>query len=185
METILFITQLASCITAVVAVLTLLIKPIREKILKTDKESEGEKCLLRSEMLKIYYKHVDEQTIRQYELENFIKLYEAYRSLGGNSIKKAVLEDTKNILEEIRELSIEQSKNLEKLNQSSKDVLRQKIMTIYHQYKEYRKMPIFAKEALDELYKDYKSQGGNNYIDKYYNRMSNWEIDYTEDEENL
>lgn len=85
METILFITQLASCITAVVAVLTLLIKPIREKILKTDKESEGEKCLLRSEMLKIYYKHVDEQTIRQYELENFIKLYEAYRSLGGNS----------------------------------------------------------------------------------------------------
>ena len=36
-------------------------------------------------MLKIYYKHVDEQTIRQYELENFIKLYEAYRSLGGNS----------------------------------------------------------------------------------------------------
>ena len=85
METILFITQLASCITAVIAVLTLLIKPIREKILKTDKESEGEKCLLRSEMLKIYYKHVDEQTIRQYELENFIKLYEAYRSLGGNS----------------------------------------------------------------------------------------------------
>ena len=100
-------------------------------------------------------------------------------------IKKSVLEDIKDILEEIRELSIEQSKNLEKLNQSSKDVLRQKIMAIYHQHKEHRKMPIFVKEALDELYKDYKSQGGNSYIDKYYNRMSNWKIDYTEDEENL
>lgn len=91
-------------------------------------------------------------------------------------IKKEVLNETKDILEEIREINIEQSKNLEKLNQSSKDVLRQKIMTIYHNYKNKRRMPVFAKEALDELYKDYKIQGGNSYIDKYYKRMSSWEV---------
>ena len=55
-------------------------------------------------------------------------------------------------------------------------------MDIYHQYKEYRKFPIYAKEKLDELYKDYKREGGNSYIDKYYGRMSKWEIDYSEDE---
>ena len=46
---------------------------------------EGNKCQLRSEMLRIYYHCRDEQTIRQYELENFITLYKAYKSLGGNS----------------------------------------------------------------------------------------------------
>ena len=45
--------------------------------------------------------------------------------------------------------------------------------------------PWIDDETIDELYKDYKSQEGNSYIDKYYKRMSNWEIDYTEDEENL
>ena len=34
----------------------------------------------------------------------------------------------------------------------------------------------YDKEVLDELYKDYKSQLGNSYIDKYYNRMKNWHI---------
>lgn len=93
-----------------------------------------------------------------------------------NEIKQSVLEDTKNILQEIKEINIEQSKNLKILNQGSKDVLRQKIMTIYHQYKREQKMPIFAKEAVDELYKDYKAQKGNSYIDKYYGRMNRWEI---------
>ena len=46
---------------------------------------EGVKCLLRSDMLHIYYRHVDNETIRQYEKENFIMLYDAYKALGGNS----------------------------------------------------------------------------------------------------
>ena len=47
--------------------------------------SEGVKCLLRSDMLHIYYRHKDAEQIRQYEYENFIMLYEAYKALGGNS----------------------------------------------------------------------------------------------------
>lgn len=50
-----------------------------------EKRIEGEKCLLRNEMLKTYYKHLETKQIRQYEFENFIKLYEAYVALGGNS----------------------------------------------------------------------------------------------------
>lgn len=46
---------------------------------------QGIKCLLRSEMLNTYYRHKDSETIRQYELENFILLYRAYKALRGNS----------------------------------------------------------------------------------------------------
>lgn len=46
---------------------------------------EGQKCQLRSDMLRIYYHHHDSKTIRQYEYENFVALYEAYKALKGNS----------------------------------------------------------------------------------------------------
>lgn len=49
------------------------------------KVSNGTKCQLRSEMLHIYYKGIDKKTIRQYEYENFLMLYEAYKALKGNS----------------------------------------------------------------------------------------------------
>ena len=45
----------------------------------------GMKCQLRSDMLHIYYKYKDVKKIRQYELENFIYLYKAYKALRGNS----------------------------------------------------------------------------------------------------
>lgn len=46
---------------------------------------QGIKCLLRSEMVSTYYRNKDAKKIRQYELENFIKLYQAYKALKGNS----------------------------------------------------------------------------------------------------
>lgn len=46
---------------------------------------DGQKCQLRSDMLKTYYKHKDEKKIRQYEFENFIYMYKAYKALKGNS----------------------------------------------------------------------------------------------------
>lgn len=46
---------------------------------------KGMKCQLRSDMLRIYYEHKDDKKIRQFELENFIYLYKAYKVLRGNS----------------------------------------------------------------------------------------------------
>ena len=46
---------------------------------------DGTKCQLRSEMLRIYYRNRENKTIRQYEYENFVLLYEAYKALKGNS----------------------------------------------------------------------------------------------------
>lgn len=49
------------------------------------KIAEGVKCLLRSKMLETYYRHQDTKTMRQYEKENFVLLYAAYKALKGNS----------------------------------------------------------------------------------------------------
>lgn len=46
---------------------------------------QGIKCLLRSEMLRTYYHNKERKIIRQFELENFIALYKAYKALRGNS----------------------------------------------------------------------------------------------------
>jgi hypothetical protein len=45
----------------------------------------GMRCQLRSDMLHIYYQYKDEKKIRQYEMENFVYLYKAYKALWGNS----------------------------------------------------------------------------------------------------
>ena len=47
--------------------------------------ADGTRCQLRSEMLRIYYHNREREKVRQYELENFIMLYEAYKALRGNS----------------------------------------------------------------------------------------------------
>lgn len=47
--------------------------------------ADGTRCQLRSEMLRIYYHNCRSEEIRQYEYENFVLLYEAYKALGGNS----------------------------------------------------------------------------------------------------
>ena len=54
-------------------------------IVSMKKIANGTKCQLRSEMLRIYYHNRERERIRQYEFENFIMLYEAYKALKGNS----------------------------------------------------------------------------------------------------
>ena len=60
------------------------------------KIKRGQLCQLRGDMLTIYYHNKDNKKIRQYEMQNFLLLYEAYKALGGNSfvdkIHKEVLE---------------------------------------------------------------------------------------------
>ena len=47
--------------------------------------TNGMRCQLRSDMLHTYYSNKDTKKIRQYELENFVYLYKAYKALKGNS----------------------------------------------------------------------------------------------------
>lgn len=69
-------------IKIVEAILSLIIIPLAIAIFNL---INGMKCQLRSELLRIYYHNKDEEKIRQYEKENFILLYKAYKALKGNS----------------------------------------------------------------------------------------------------
>ena len=72
-------------ITTLIAEIGVLLGVIIPVIVSIRKISTGTKCQLRSEMLRIYYRHRESQIIRQYEYENFVMLYEAYKALKGNS----------------------------------------------------------------------------------------------------
>lgn len=72
-------------IVTLIAEIGVLIGVIVPVIASIKKIANGTKCQLRSEMLRIYYHNRESKTIRQYELENFIMLYEGYKSLKGNS----------------------------------------------------------------------------------------------------
>lgn len=79
-------------------------------------------------------------------------------------------------LDEIKQINLQQNKTIEILSRSSKDVLREKIMGIYHANFARKILTQYEKEALEQYYKDYKEQGGNSYIDKYYSRMQHWDV---------
>ncbi len=80
------IAQVSGFIVTIAAALALFVKPIRSKLFGLNEIREGQKCLLRSEMLQIYYKGKERNnTLRQYEFENFCLLYNAYKAEKGNS----------------------------------------------------------------------------------------------------
>ena len=64
-------------------------------IISVCKIANGTKCQLRSEMLRIYYHHTETKLIRQYEYENFVMLYEAYKALKGNSFIDKIYTEVK------------------------------------------------------------------------------------------
>ncbi len=64
-------------------------------IVSVRKIANGTKCQLRSEMLRIYYHNKDGEKIRQFELENFIMLYDAYKALKGNSFIDKINKDVR------------------------------------------------------------------------------------------
>lgn len=82
------IVQWISEMTVIIGVLAPVIASMR-------KLKDGTKCQLRSEMLRIYYHNREDKTIRQYEYENFVFLYEAYKALKGNSFIDKIYDEVK------------------------------------------------------------------------------------------
>lgn len=74
-----------SVIVTFISEIAVLLSVVLPVVIWVRKIGDGTKCQLRSEMLRIYYHNRVKQTIRQYEYENFVYLYEAYKALKGNS----------------------------------------------------------------------------------------------------
>lgn len=86
---------LAAELVSAISVLFGLLVGIK-KFIKWGKHiTEGERCHLRSDMLQTYYRHKNTKQIRQYERENFDKLYSAYKALGGNSFIDDINDEVK------------------------------------------------------------------------------------------
>lgn len=83
-EIAMLISEISVLIGVIVPVIVLIIKIIN-----------GQKCQLRSEMLQTYYHNKDDKKIRQYEYENFVMLYEAYKALKGNSFIDKIYEEVR------------------------------------------------------------------------------------------
>lgn len=83
-------------IASIVALVALFVKPIRERLFGEKAVREGQKCLLRSEILRTYYRHQDAQTMRQFEYENVCYCYKAYKALGGNSFVEHIYAEMQN-----------------------------------------------------------------------------------------
>lgn len=87
------IALIASELMAVFTLLAFLVRPIREKIFADKAAREGMQCLLRSEIVRTYYRHLDDKQMREYEFENLSKCYKAYTKNGGNSFVNHIYEE--------------------------------------------------------------------------------------------
>jgi hypothetical protein len=82
-------------IVTLVGEIGVLIGVIVPVIMNIKKIADGQKSLLRSEMLQIYYRNRKTGIIHQYEYENFVSLYEAYKALNGNSFIDKIYSEVK------------------------------------------------------------------------------------------
>ena len=80
-------------ITVIFGLLAVCIKPIRKRLLVDKDARNGQLCLLRSEIVRTYYRHLDEKKMRQFEYENVDLCYKAYVALGGNSFVKHIFDE--------------------------------------------------------------------------------------------
>ena len=80
---------------ALITELAALVGVVTPVILTVRKVANGTRCQLRSEMLRIYYNNREKRIIRQYEYENFVMLYEAYKALKGNSFIDRIYAEVK------------------------------------------------------------------------------------------
>ena len=76
------VTVIVGAVTAICAIISVALTLVN-----------GLKCLMRSQMLQTYYHNKDKKQIRQYEMQNFLALYKAYKAMKGNSFIEEIYQD--------------------------------------------------------------------------------------------
>jgi hypothetical protein len=77
--------QWARDLCALASFAALLIRPVREWLFGFGAIREGLRCMLRSEITRLYYRHRDDRQLREFEFKNMQQCYDAYKALKGNS----------------------------------------------------------------------------------------------------
>lgn len=160
-EWIKFIASAISSGLVIVGFLATCLKPVRKKLADWVKKT----C------------HSEETTTAIEELK------EKMSELKDDSDKKD--EEIKGSVKELADLmkehiakdkeKIEEHKKLEK---SDRTIIRSEITTIYYRYCEKKIIPVYEKENFIYLYNQYKSLGGNSYVDDIKAQIDTWQILY-------
>ena len=82
------IAKVIGYLSAIGGAIAIVVKLVRDQ----SKIRDGQKCQLRTAMLNIYHKNKNEKMLRQYEAENFVLMYQAYKAMGGNSFIDEIYE---------------------------------------------------------------------------------------------
>lgn len=169
-----FIVLLGGAVTAACMLFGKFFGPIKKRREKIQQQQD-----------EVARKRIDEELKKElpaillaHDLETKEK-YKADRDRYLHEIKEEVIDSIESDLDAIHQLK----KDVAIMADSARDVLREKIMVIYHKGKKTKSMPLHHREALKQYYKDYKAMNGNSYIDKYYARMEDWKTlddDYDE-----
>lgn len=61
-------------------------------------------------------------------------------------------------------------------NRTKLALLRSEITNIYYKYLEVGTIPVYALENLTMVYKAYKDEGGNSFVDEIYKSMLDWKV---------
>lgn len=104
MEQLLNIAAIFQGLVAAVTIIIFFVKPIRYWFLGVKErraeqaecdatEKESVKCLLRSEIVRIYYANRERKSLHSFEYENVTMLYHAYKEMGGNSFVDRIWEE--------------------------------------------------------------------------------------------
>ena len=85
--------RVCSALSTIAALVILIAKPLRERVFGMGAIREGQKCMLRADMLATYYKYRPTRRIQQFAYENFLYEYKAYKALKGNSFIDRIHEE--------------------------------------------------------------------------------------------
>ena len=71
-------------VVAIIPYITILIKPIREKLFGYKLMRDALMALLSNSMTNMYYAEYHSRTLKRHQYELFMDLYAAYKAFGGN-----------------------------------------------------------------------------------------------------
>lgn len=183
-----FIVLLGSAVAAIGALIAKFSKPFKERRKRIKEQEEAQRRQeideeLKRELPEILKQHDLEVRDRyRADRENYLHEIEA-QVLTDVRVDLQTINDVKNDVTSLQTKMDGVEKGMTIMADSARDVLREKIMFIYHHGKATKSMPQHHREALDQYYKDYKAMNGNSYIDKYFKRMKDWKVlddDYDE-----
>lgn len=89
------IAQVAGYLATIAGFIALVVKNFKDQQQvrkEQEKIRDGQKCQLRAYMLQVYHDNKEKRSLRQYEAENFVMMYRAYKAMGGNSFIDEIYE---------------------------------------------------------------------------------------------